>query len=88
MFKTRRSYADNSASNYTLTFEAGDILCALEKTNDTWWLALNQHGSVGYVLSSYLEPLEFEQASYIHRHTGIVLDGVKLLVNICFPDYS
>jgi len=56
MFKTTQKYVDASSSNYTLAFEAGETLCVLEKTNDTWWLASNQHGNVGYVLSSYLTP--------------------------------
>ncbi|CAK8698497.1 unnamed protein product [Clavelina lepadiformis] len=55
MYKAIHSYSGRKGGSHTLPINNGDILCVLEKTNDSWWLASNADGKIGYVPVTYVK---------------------------------
>lgn len=55
MFRALHTYKATAGNEHTLSFQQGEILCVLEKTNSSWWLASNETGQVGYIPNTYVQ---------------------------------
>lgn len=50
----KATHAFDSTADHILSFSKGEGLCVLEKSNESWWLASNAEGRVGYIPINYV----------------------------------
>ncbi|XP_039263600.2 NCK-interacting protein with SH3 domain-like [Styela clava] len=72
MYKATHPY--EAQQEHLLSFSVGDTLCILEKNNESWWLASNSLGKVGYIPRTYVTKEKNDSSDVVLRSVNNAIE--------------